>query len=229
MVISKCVPLEISRKRFSQFLESDNPTDIMFVGWKYNEDGKKVNVQMKYEDIENHIIESVKNDPEWGQGGGEIPEEPEDEPIKEIIHISCSFEFILDDFGNPITDEWGNPIIIRDENGEVIVKPGEMWNDEVKTNIINLKGKDGYIEINAGGNYVEDYIMIQNPVIGTVTHVVVDNTGLPFPNPAGREDIIGETFEAPKDDFVLYYGRKSEDYSEAIEIFRVPAEHRGVV
>lgn len=229
MVISKCVPLEISRKRFSQFLESDNPTDIMFVGWKYNEDGKKVNVQMKYEDIENHIIESVKNDPEWGQGGGGNPEEPEDEPIKEIIHISCSFEFILDDFGNPITDEWGNPIIIRDENGEVIVKPGEMWNDEVKTNIINLKGKDGYIEINAGGNYVEDYIMIQNPVIGTVTHVVVDNTGLPFPNPAGREDIIGETFEAPKDDFVLYYGRKSEDYSEAIEIFRVPAEHRGVV
>ena len=70
MVISKCVPLEISRKRFSQFLEADNPSEMLFVGWKYNEEGKKVNVQMKYEDIESHIIKSVKADPEWGQGGG---------------------------------------------------------------------------------------------------------------------------------------------------------------
>lgn len=235
MVISKCVPLEISRKRFSQFLEADNPSEMLFVGWKYNEEGKKVNVQMKYEDIESHIIKSVKADPEWGQGGGGdtpvIPDQPIEEEVRNsAITITCGFEFVTDDNGNPLEDEYGNPVPVRDENGEVIIKPNEeTWNEEAQTNLVNLGNKKGFVEINGGGNYIEDYIMFAHPIVGSVTHVVVDNTGLPLPNPAGREDVIGETFEAPKEDFVLYYGRKTEDYSEAIEIFRVPPEHRGVV
>lgn len=44
MVISKCVPLEISRKRFSEFTKNYSPTDMTFVGWKYTEDGKTTNV-----------------------------------------------------------------------------------------------------------------------------------------------------------------------------------------
>lgn len=234
MVISKCVPLEISRKRFSQFLEADNPSEMLFVGWKYNEEGKKVNVQMKYEDIESHIIKSVKADPEWGQGGGGdtpvIPDQPIEEEVRNsAIPITCRFELVTDDNGNPLEDEYGNPVPVRDENGEVVIQQSENWDEEAQTNIINLDEKKGFVEINAGGNYIEDYIMFAHPAIGSVTHVVVDNTGLPLPNPAGREDIIGETYEAPKDDFVLYYGRATGEWGDATEIFRVPPMCRGVV
>ena len=50
---------------------------------------------------------------------------------------------------------------------------------EKETNVIYLQNKQGFVEINAGGKYIEDYIMFRNPVIGTITNVVVDNTGLP--------------------------------------------------
>jgi hypothetical protein len=71
--------------------------------------------------------------------------------------------------------------------------------------------------------------MFSNPVIGSITHVVVDNTGLPLPNPAGVEEGDKKTYEKPKDDFVLYYGRATGEWGDATEIFRVPAMCRGVV
>ena len=44
MVISKCVPLEISRKRFSQFLEVYEPSNMIFVGYRTDENGDRKNV-----------------------------------------------------------------------------------------------------------------------------------------------------------------------------------------
>lgn len=231
MIISKSVPLEISRKKFSQFLEPENYTNVCLVGYEKIDDTTKKNVQIKYGDIESSIIRAVKADPEWGQGGGSNPDKPKQEEERNpAIPVACGFDLLMDDFGMPITDDWGNPVPVRDENGEVVIKPNEeTWSEEAQSNIVNLDGKKGFVEINAGGNYLEDYIMFGQPVIGSVTHVVVDNTGLPLPNPVGRTDVMGETYEEPKDDFVLYYGQKTDDYSGATEIFRVPANCRGVV
>lgn len=55
MVISKCVPLAISRKKFSDFLVNYEPQDMVFVGYKTNEDGKKVNVRMPYDNVKENI------------------------------------------------------------------------------------------------------------------------------------------------------------------------------
>ena len=231
MVISKCVPLEIARKKFSQFLEPESYTNVWLVGYEKFDDNTKKNVQLKYGDIESSIIRAVKADPEWGQGGsggggGDAPIEQEERNA--AIPMMCGLEFQVDDYGMPILDEWGNPKPVR-ENGELIITPSENWDENAQSNIINLDGKKGFVEINGGGNYLEDYIMFARPVIGSVTHVVIDNTGLPIPNPGGRPEEQGATYEAPKDDFVLYYGRKTDDYSEATQIFRVPANCRGTV
>jgi hypothetical protein len=77
MVISKCVPLAISRKKFSDFAIPNKPEEMVFVGYKTDEDGKKINVKMGYELIKDDIIKAIKQDPEWGQGGsgGNDPED----------------------------------------------------------------------------------------------------------------------------------------------------------
>ena len=59
MVISKCVPLAISRKRFSDFLVIYEPQDMFFVGYKTNEEGKKVNVKMPYDKVKDSIKDEV--------------------------------------------------------------------------------------------------------------------------------------------------------------------------
>lgn len=187
MVISKCVPLEISRKKFSQFLEPENYANVCLVGYEKIDDTTKKNVQLKYEDIESSIIRAVKADPEWGQGGNDSPDD-----------------------SNKI--ERNTSIVISGQNSE-------YWNEEIQTNLIDLKWKQGFIEINAGGDYQEDYIMFSHPVIGSITHVVVDNTGLPITDSEESIEPISDS------EFVLYYGTQTD----SIEIFRVPANYRGVV
>ena len=59
MVISKCVPMEISRKKFSQFQEC-NPEEMIFVGYKTDEDGKKVNAKVDIGNLLGYIKESLK-------------------------------------------------------------------------------------------------------------------------------------------------------------------------
>ena len=96
MVISKCVPLEIARKKFSQFLEPESYTNVWLVGYEKFDDNTKKNVQLKYGDIESSIIRAVKADPEWGQGGsggggGDAPIEQEERNA--AIPMMCGLEF----------------------------------------------------------------------------------------------------------------------------------------
>jgi hypothetical protein len=79
-----------------------------------------------------------------------------------------------------------------------------------------LKNKKGFVEINGGGAYVEEFILFQNYVEGNVTHVVVDNTGLSEDIPADKE-------------FTLYYGYKNELMDSCYPILTVPPMSRGIV
>ena len=72
----------------------------------------------------------------------------------------------------------------------------------------------GTVEINTGGDYTNEMIYFINPAIGTVTNVVVDNTGLPIEN---------DLYEQPIEDFHLYYGSKE------FEILTVPPYNKGIV
>lgn len=191
MVISKCVPLAISRKRFSDFLVNYEPQDMFFVGYKTNEEGKKVNVKMPYDkvkdSIKDEVIDYIKEN-----GGIIVPPSEEDKPQSEgVIPVTVSeigaypISVDFDDEGQIVKgDSWQG---ITDNEGNVV---GE-------TNILDLAKKQGFVEINSGGNYTEDFLLFANPVEGTITNVVVDNTGLP----------LGDgNFEPAVNDFTLYYG-----------------------
>lgn len=221
MIISKCVPLEISRKKFSDFLDCNICDSLYLVGYD-QEQGKKKNKKVRFSLIKENIIQAIKEDPEWGQGGsGGDDDTQQGQERNTAFPISCSFEYELDDTGNPVVDDEGYPIPKTDDEGNTVINKSEDWDEEAQSIILNLNNKKGFIEINGGGNYTEEYIMFANPVIGAVTHVVVDNTGLPLPNPNNNEK--------PKDDFVLYYGSDTGIFGDAIEIFRVPPMCRGVV
>lgn len=69
------------------------------------------------------------------------------------------------------------------------------FNTNEETHVINLKERKGFIEINGGGSYNEEYVYLENPRIGSVTTIVVDNTG-------------DDDGTKPEGDFVLYYGLK---------------------
>ena len=220
MVISKCVPLEISRKKFSQFIELTEPNEAIFVGWKVI-DGHKKNVQLRYEDIKGEIIEAIKADPEWGQGGsggGDTPEPPVDNP-------EWYEPVVVNEIGAfPISLVWDEDL---GEFGRVPYEKGGTWDDKNQTNIVNLQKKQGFVEINAGGNYTVDFIMFKNPVIGTVTNVVVDNTGLPK-----NESEYIPPFEGEDGIFTLYYGMDKLDEQGnplSYEILTVPPMCRGIV
>ena len=103
--------------------------------------------------------------------------------VSEIGAYPISVDF--DDEGQIVKgDSWQG---ITDNEGNVV---GE-------TNILDLAKKQGFVEINSGGNYTEDFLLFANPVEGTITNVVVDNTGLP----------LGDgNFEPAVNDFTLYYG-----------------------
>lgn len=171
MIISKCVPLEISRKRFSDFTKNYTAREMTFVGLKQDGD-KKINVQLDYDRLLNDIAHDIKD------------------------------------------KEWGNEIKFH----EVLYKGGINWNPETQSHIIDLERILGAVEINCGGDYVEDTIYFMNPIIGTVTNVVIDNTGLP-------EDSQEDGFVKPVSNFDLYYG-----IGENRELIAsVPPFNRGVV
>ena len=210
MVISKCVPLAISRKKFSDFLVNYEPQDMVFVGYKTNEDGKKVNVRMPYdnvkENIKNQVIDYIKEN-----GGIVVPDDnPQSQgviPVKVSEIASFPISVTIDEDGG-ITkgSDWQE---ITDDNGQVVGA----------TNILDLAKKQGFVEINAGGGYTEDYILFANPVEGIITNVVVDNTGLPLQN--------GQSVP-PVSDFTLYYGYQSDAMEGCYEILTVPPMCRGI-
>jgi hypothetical protein len=105
MIISKSVPLEISRKRFSQFLDSENPAEVIFVGYREeeSEDGinvPKKNVKIKYADIEKYIIKTIKADPDWGKGGGGGNKPPTEDNVEKYdynaVPMTCSLDFEIE-------------------------------------------------------------------------------------------------------------------------------------
>lgn len=209
MVISKCVPLAISRKKFSNFDIHHNPEEMIFVGFK-DINGDKTNIRMCYddirEDIKKYVVDIIKNDPEWGQGGsGGGTDEPEDKPSDIVTHINprgvLTYNIAITSF-----DDDGIPV------------RGDTWDEENQTNFLNVQQKQALIEINAGGAYVEDFIYIYNPADGAITHVIVDNTGLP--NPEAENG-----YDEPVEDFTLYYGGVDNNF----EILTVPKNCRGVV
>ena len=178
---------------------------MIFVGYKKIDENNNQNVQMSYEVIKQSIIEAVKADPEWGQGGGGKPDE---EPSEGVTPVEPQ-GLINYDISVTAFDDDGYPIRIP-------IEEGGTWDDENKTNFIDVKQKQALIEINAGGQYVEDYVYIYDPVDGSISHIVVDNTGLP------KDD---GTVEEAVNDFTLYYGGEGNCY----EILTVPPMCRGIV
>ena len=60
MVISKCVPIAISRKQFSDFLINHEKQENMFlVGYKKYDDDKRVNIRMPFEKVTEIIRDDV--------------------------------------------------------------------------------------------------------------------------------------------------------------------------
>lgn len=166
---------------------------MVFVGYK-NIDNKKVNVKMDYAFIKNDIIKYIEENGGLGGGG-----EDNNHSRLETYSISVT-EF--DEDGNPLR----NPI-----------SSGGTWDTENETNLINVGKKLALIEINAGGQYVEDYLYIFDPIDGSISHIVVDNTGLPIKD--SEENI------PPVEDFTLYYGGMGNCYP----ILTVPPYCRGIV
>lgn len=210
MVISKCVPLAISRKKFSDFDKPNTPDEMIFVGYKTYQDeegnSKTMNIKMGYGLIKEDIITAIKQDPEWGQGGG--GNVPEDKPSEGVIPVNPK-ELITYNIAIASFDDEGNPVRIP-------ISEGGTWDEENETNFIDVKQKQALIEINAGGNYVEDFVYIYDPVNGSVSHIVVDNTGLPMDD--------GTTLPA-ENEFTLFYGGIDNCY----EILTVPTGCRGIV
>ena len=214
MVISKCVPLEISRKKFSKFVAHLTPEDMIFVGYKENDDNTKTNIKMSYDVIKDNIKDDIikyieENGIVIPPGGGDTPDNPDvptpDDSPSTAVKINEVYFYRL---------------IKEAEEGQV-----PTWDDEAQTHIINLGKQAGCLEINAGGEYLEDYIYFANPVVGSITNVIVDNTGLPNKETAEVEPPIEGT------EFKLYYGSHSyDDYGNPLwyEILSVPPYCMGV-
>lgn len=225
MVISKCVPIAISRKKFSEFERNTKPDEMVFVGYKKYKDEngveKTMNIRMNYEIIRDDIIVAIKQDPQWGQGGGgggtpDVPDNPpdgfEEVVVNEIAPYTLSACF----------DESGQLIVGKDRVVDTV--------NNAETTIIDLKNKQGFLEINSGGGYTEEYIYFENPVPGTITNVVVDNTGLPYVYENGKQFTNqGRRFARASQDFVLYYGWYTEDGNYCQPVLIVPPNYRGIV
>lgn len=234
MVISKCVPIQISRKKFSDFEDFSTPQDMYFVGYKEYKDETgqvtlKKNIRLKWD----YILSAIKEDPEWGQGGN-VPEKPTNPEISgdNTEHVEAEFAPVeavyyptsvsmLDDEGLAY-DEW-----IVDVNG--VERPKRISEDlvddegqPIDSTIVDLKKTKGFIEINGGGTYTSEIIYVVNPQVGSITNVVVDNTGRNRKNDETKEE--WEQNRVPVEDFILRYGIGENSY----EILNVPAWHRGV-
>lgn len=141
---------------------------MVFVGYKTDDNGKKINAKVDFESIAKEVI-------------GKINAQDDINEVK--FH-------------------------------DVKQGSGPYWNEELQLHIVDLDYHLGAIEINSGGNYVEENFYLINPVFGTVTNIVVDNTGLP---------LEGDLYEPAVSNFHLYYGNKGN------EIIVVPPNHRGIV
>lgn len=179
MIISRCVPVEIARKKFSEFTKPHSPEQVVFVGWKYKDQTKtkKQNVQVHYKHIKQDIID-------WIEEHGGLPS---DDPI--VPTLADVNEVYFHDVTN------------------------KEYEEGTTNKIIDLHHDLGAVEINGGGDYTTDMFYLKNAVVGSITNVVVDNTG------RNSNDEV-------TNDFVLYYGVSGQGMNQ--EILRVPAMYRGI-
>lgn len=233
MVISKCVPMQISRKRFSDFVKNHTPQDMVFVGWKYDQEDpqidlskkKRKNVQLNYKHIKQDFqlsIEQCKQElKQWviqnggGSGGGsDTPTQPVYQGIPSQAKFYPVSMIDQDGFYVQAVDQDGNGLGIPAKNVET-------WDENAGTNVINLQEKHkGFVEINGGGQYKQDILFVINPYHGSITTIVIDNTG--------RDRFNAEQDQSellPKYPFVLKYGI-ADSYQQ---VLTVPVNCRGVV
>lgn len=205
MIISKCVPMEISRERFSDFYKRTTPKDMYFVGYKFDEtdpDGKKkINVKLHYDYIKSDIEQWIKDN--GGFGGGSSTDESIHTPV--------------------VTNESYYHALTRKDD----VEPGEdyTWNEQESTHIVDFNNQKGFIEINGGGDYTSDCLFIENFVVGSVTNIVVDNTGRNKRKDETEEEWIQN--RVPVESFTLYYGLPN--LAEPTLLINVPPGCRGIV
>ena len=79
------------------------------------------------------------------------------------------------------------PVVANEISFHALTFPEEAgdnatWNEQGQTHVVDLKGELGCVEINAGGDYTCTSVIFGRPVIGSVSHVVVDYTGWQNPD-----------------------------------------------
>lgn len=191
--------MEISRKRFSDFLQKESPRDMYFVGYKIDENDpmgqKKINVKLHYDLIKKDIEEWIMNN----GGGGSVTPSPDEPHVPVLVNETMYY-----------------PLTFASDVGE-----GEIptWNEEEESHIVNLGRQKGFVEINGGGDYISESVFFTNPAIGSVTSIVVDNTGKDH-----NENDLEESWK-PIENFILYFGLKDNK----VQVLEVPPFCRGVV
>lgn len=200
MVISKCVPLEISRKKFSDFLQCERLQEaqtLFLVGYD-EENGVKKNKKLRFGDVKAYI-DNVDN--RISSTKGEI-----DTDLAEIWKEINALKGV-DDEGVPT----------KPKLNEIVFIPA-VYKEEDKCALINLNNTLSCVEINGGGDYTIEYVLFDNPIFGAVTRIIVDNSG--------RINDEG-VYEAPVSDFILHYG--INEHGRHIEIACVPIYHTCIV
>ena len=214
MIISKSVPMEISRKKFSNFDKKMTPEEMIFVGYQYDlsdpetdlQKKKKKNVQLHY----NYLLESIKKwiEENGGFGGSGTVTPPSDE-----------------EWGD---DEIYKPVVVNEPQYYPLTTVEDVelgmpftYDEKTQTHVVPLNKKKGFLEINGGGDYVEEYVYLDNPQIGTITSIVIDNTG------KNHEEGDPEEEWKPKQEFRFYYGYKTS--GNAVEVLCVPVGCRGII
>lgn len=209
MVISKYVPLQISRKRFSDFLQCEKLEDSQYmylVGYE-DKDGVKKNKKLKFSDVKSYI-DAV--DEKIGSSTGALKDELEIQIVKLWKQVN-NLKGVEDD-DLPEQPQMNSTVFRR-----------AIYNEDDKCSVINLKNTLGCVEINGGGTYTQDFLIFDNPIIGTVTRVIIDNSG--------RTNDEG-VFEPPTTNFVFNYGRNDyDDYGNPLwnTIVEVEPYYTGIV
>ena len=187
MIISKCVPMEISRERFSDFLECEmlsNTESLYLVGYDEIE-GIKKNKRLKFSNVKEYI------------------DSLEDKCNTNSSNLKAEFELQIKNLQNQILELKGEEVLPDEPQMNEVVFFKAEYDENLKTSRVNLKNTLGCVEINGGGYYEKEFVIFDNPIIGVVTRIIVDNSG--------KLDENGNLMR-PEGDFILNYG--INDYDE---------------
>lgn len=194
MIISKCVPMEISRERFSDFLECEalSKTDSLFLVGYDEIEGVKKNKRLKFSEVKGYI------------------DGIDQKCISNSNAIREDFEKEIKNLQNQILELKGEEVLPEEPQMNEVVFFKAEYDENQKTARINLKNTLGCVEINGGGSYKNEYVIFDNPIIGVVTRVIVDNSG--------KFDENGNLMK-PEGDFHLYYGINDFDENDGTPLW----------